>query len=127
MSFKGGACVLADDMHEEVFSNMFLNTVNYTEGNNVPIEIGIEESNLKGRNGMFWKISIIDHGKGIPDELKQHAFTRYLNAASGTGLGLSTVYALVVERYSGHVNISNTVQGDYSKGTRIELWLQKAP
>ena len=55
--------------------------------------------------------------------MKETLSTRYLKTSSGTGLGLSIVYALAVERYFGKLRITNRVEGEYTKGTRIELWL----
>jgi signal transduction histidine kinase len=58
--------------------------------------------------------------------MKEKIFTRYLGTASGAGLGLSIVHALVVERYSGKVAITDRVEGDYTEGTKVEVWLLKA-
>jgi signal transduction histidine kinase len=41
------------------------------------------------------------------------------------GLGLSIVYALAVVKYSGMVEVTDRVKGDFSKGTRVEVWLPK--
>ncbi len=120
-----GAKVIADEMLEEVFTNILSNSVNYTERDEVPVEIEVEGATLEGKPGTFWKITFTDHGKGIPDENKGKMFERYLKTASGTGLGLSIVYALAVERYSGKLRITNRIEGDHTKGTRIELWLPK--
>jgi signal transduction histidine kinase len=128
-SVKSGARALADNLLEEAFTNILSNSVNYTETDEVPVEIQVEETEeaiLEGKRAPYWKITFTDHGKGIPDKLKDKIFTRYLNTASGAGLGLSIVYALVVERYSGKVTIADRVKGDYSKGTKVEVWLPKA-
>ena len=74
----------------------------------------------------YYKVAITDHGKGIPDVAKGKVFTRYLETARGSGLGLSIVYALVVDRYSGKVRVRNTVEADFRQGTVIELWLPAA-
>src|SRR5207244_653686 len=128
-SVKSGARVLADNLLEEAFTNILSNSVNYTETDEVPVEVMVEETEgtiLEGKKMPYWKITFTDHGKGIPDKMKDKIFTRYLNTASGAGLGLSIVYALVVERYSGKVAITDRVKGDYTKGTRVEVWLPKA-
>jgi signal transduction histidine kinase len=44
----------------------------------------------------------------------------------GSGLGLSIVHSLVVERYKGKVSIKNRVPDDYRKGTTVEIWLKSA-
>jgi signal transduction histidine kinase len=129
-SVKSGARVLADNLLEEAFTNILSNSVNYTETDEVPVEVRVEETEeaiLQEKRTLCWKITFTDHGKGIPDKMKGKIFTRYLNTATGAGLGLSIVYALVVERYSGKVVITDRVKGDYAKGTKVEVWLPRAP
>lgn len=127
--------VLADDLLNEVFINLYSNAVRYSRGREIELATSItEETMQKGGGGgdgnsdtcSFWKISIVDCGRGIPDVIKKIAFRRYLDGAEGSGLGLSIVHALVVERYFGRVSIQDRVAGDYSKGTRVDVWLQKA-
>jgi two-component system, OmpR family, sensor histidine kinase VicK len=115
-----GASVLADDFLDEVFTNLLSNSVSYSEKGNVQIGISVS------RAGSDWKISISDHGTGVPDELKEKLFTRYLDNSHGSGLGLSIVYALVVDRYSGKVLVRDRIQGDRSKGTVVEVFLRAA-
>jgi signal transduction histidine kinase len=129
--------VLADDLLDEVFTNILSNSVNYTEKDEVPVEIREEEvteeqqrTSTDGRansaKSSFWKITFTDHGKGIPNEMKEKMFTRYLDTGGGTGLGLSIVHALVVRRYGGRVAITDRVPKDHAKGTKVEVWLHKA-
>ncbi|MDA4118446.1 MAG: HAMP domain-containing histidine kinase [Thaumarchaeota archaeon] len=128
-SVESGAQVLADDLLEEVFTNVLSNSVNYTERDEVPVEIQMEEVEavvIDEKRRPYWKITFTDQGKGIPDKLKEKIFTRYLSSATGAGLGLSIVHALIVERYSGKVAITDRVEGDYKKGTKVEVWLPKA-
>jgi signal transduction histidine kinase len=128
-SGESGARVIADDLLEEAFTNILSNSVNYTEKDEVPVEIKVEEQEaaiIGDERRPYWKITFTDQGKGIPDKVKETIFTRYLSTATGAGLGLSIVYALVVERYSGKVAITDRVKGDFTKGTRVEVWLPKA-
>ena len=124
------ANVIADGLLDEVFVNLLTNAVKYTEGKRVELDIKLEEGaqgegdNLK--TGRYWKVAVSDHGTGIPDELKDKVFMRYLGAAKGRGLGLSIVRALVVERYHGRLELHDRVGGDRSQGTSVELWLPKA-
>ncbi len=128
-SVESGVRVFADNLLEEAFTNIMSNSVNYTETDEVPVEIQVEETEeetLERKRMPYWKITFTDHGEGIPDKMKDKIFTRYLNTSTGAGLGLSIVYALVVERYSGKVKITDRVKGDYAKGTKVEVWLPKA-
>lgn len=126
-----------DDLVGEVFTNILSNCVTYTDGDRVEMEINVREAS-HGNLSMietagpyssfqpYWIISMSDYGKGIPDEVKTRLFSRYLESAKGSGLGMSIVHALVVERYKGAIQILNRVAGDYAKGTTVEIWLPKA-
>lgn len=126
LNVEPGTQVTADDLLDEVFTNLISNSVNYTDGPNVRVQVAGEEDVLDGRKERFWKISITDEGRGIPDDMKGRVFTRHVRGASGGGLGMSIVYALMVERFVGKVNVFDRVAGDHTKGTRVELWLPKA-
>jgi len=76
------------------------------------------------------KIAVTDSGPGIPPEHLPHVFDRFYKAdasragtriASGSGLGLSIVQA-IVSRHGGDVTASNVPEG----GARVELWLPAA-
>ena len=114
-----GSLVLADEMLAELFVNLFSNSAKYTESEIVRIKIRTNyDSN-------FFKISIEDQGRGIPDEQKLGLFTRYVKNAHGTGLGLSIAHALVIDRYQGKITLRNRVVGDYRKGTVVDLHLPR--
>jgi signal transduction histidine kinase len=106
---------------EEVFVNVLSNAVKYTNGTEVRIDARVEGMNeaksagTKGRE--YWKITVTDRGRGIPDEKKLRASTRYMETEKGSGLGLSIVRALVVDRYSGKLILQNRVEEGYRKGT----------
>lgn len=131
--------VLADEMLDEVFTNVLSNSVRYTRGDEVVVEVGVTQEGTRddddGANtsesysspSRSWRISIADEGVGIPDEVKTAVFTRYHRVASGSGLGLSIVRALVTERYRGRVSLRDRVEGDHAKGTVVEIWIPEAP
>jgi two-component system, OmpR family, sensor histidine kinase VicK len=128
------AQAVSDELLDEVFVNIFSNSVRYTKGNDVPIDVRVERLDQDGEESgssagtterNYWKISVTDHGVGVPDELKEKAFRRYLDSAIGSGLGLSIVRALVVERYAGNVLIKDRVPGSRSEGAVVEIWLRR--
>jgi signal transduction histidine kinase len=117
--------VLADDLLDEVFVNLFSNSIKYSNGEVfIGIELNSEYDNHLKKN--CWRVSISDTGKGIADALKHSLFSRYLEGAKGSGLGMSIVHALVVGRYGGRIQVTNRVESDHSKGTLIELLLPAA-
>ncbi len=122
--------VLADGLLDEVFTNILSNSVKYTEGN--PVNVVIEQEVVRMEEGTgggpseCWKITFVDYGRGIPDDMKPVVFRRYLETAKGSGLGMSIVHALVTERYGGKVGVKDRVEGDHTKGTKAEVWLRKA-
>ncbi len=130
--------MLADDLLNEVFTNLFSNSVKYTDGKEVSIVVSITEvpdtevpiDNVDIRQGQsspaWWKITVTDRGHGIPDQSKGEVFSRYLRGARGTGLGMSIVHALVVDRYAGKIVLRNRVEGDCTQGTSLDIWLKGA-
>jgi two-component system, OmpR family, sensor histidine kinase VicK len=112
--------VFADDFIDEIFANIYSNSVKYTDSNEVNLTTIIEDA------GTSWLIRISDNGRGIPDEGKMRVFDRYSGSARGSGLGMSIVRALVIDRYGGAIKVSDRIHGDYSKGTSVEVWIPKA-
>lgn len=120
------ADVLADTLIDQVFVNILSNAAKYTDGDEVPVEILVRQEKGHSPTQGYWVVEVTDHGRGIPDDMKGNAILRYLGVAKGRGLGLSIAHALVVHRYSGRLDLKNRVEDDYSKGTKVEVWLQKA-
>jgi signal transduction histidine kinase len=114
--------VLADELLAEVFVNTFSNSAKYTSGRNVNLKFSILPPTEEDR-GKYVKLAVTDESRGIPDSEKQKAFSRFLKNAKGTGLGMSIMHALIVERYSGKIFVKDRVSGEYQKGTLIEIWL----
>ncbi len=118
--------VYADELLEDVFVNLYSNSLKHRSEEEPLIETVIEKVQPKDLKGNYWQVSVIDNGGGISDEMKKKAFSRFRAGAKGTGLGLSIVYALVVERYRGRIDIKDRISGDYTKGTRVEFLLPEA-
>lgn len=120
------APTMADAFLKDLFYNLLSNACKYGRG--APVEIEISEHHQDGQR--WWKVRIIDEGKGIPDERKSGLFKRYDNldtvhGSDGHGLGLSVVGALV-ERYNGKVWAEDRVPGDPSKGAVFVVLLPQA-
>lgn len=125
--------VMADEFLDEIFVNLYSNSVKHLkdESSEVTIETKIDliydcdpGSSVGSSDSV--KISISDNGAGIPDVVKLRLFSRFLNGAKGTGLGMSIVQALVVDRYGGRIQVKDNMLGDHTTGALIEIMLPRA-
>jgi two-component system cell cycle sensor histidine kinase/response regulator CckA len=70
--------------------------------------------------GEYVRLSILDNGSGIPDEVLSKIFDPFFTTkeiGKGTGLGLSVVYG-IVRGLKGHIE----VQSEIDKGTRFDIY-----
>ncbi|MGY5870781.1 MAG: ATP-binding protein [Candidatus Thorarchaeota archaeon] len=117
-----GTCfTLANDLLVDVFINLIDNAIKYASEKRA-IDVEIEE--IKQNKSEMWKIRTIDYGKGIEPNRILKLFTRFMEGASGTGLGLSVIRTLV-EIFDGSVEVSARVPEDFSKGTVFTVYLPK--
>ncbi len=70
------------------------------------------------RNDGNWvEIRIRDNGKGIPEDIRQKVFEPFFTtkpAGSGTGLGLSMSYEIVVQQHGGQIRVESE-PGEYAE------------
>ena len=74
--------------------------------------------------GSYVKLSVRDHGCGMPPEVLDRVFEPFFTTkevGKGTGLGLSMVYGFV-RQSGGHI----TIESAPDKGTTVALYLPKA-
>ena len=108
-----GPVVLAEeDRVRQVVTNLMANAIRYTP-DGTPIELVVDVDGVGG----FGAISVVDHGEGIPPELRERIFQRFYRADSsrtrdtgGSGLGLAIVSG-IVENHRGHVEVIETPGG----------------
>ena len=87
----------------QVMTNLISNAVKFSPANQqVKIEANLHQQ--------FLRISVTDHGKGIPEEYHQKIFDKFTQVDSsdsrdtgGTGLGLSISRA-IIEQHGGRIN-----------------------
>lgn len=115
----------ADDLVRELFINILTNAVKYTSDDPVRIEMSIDRAEEAGEKS--WVVSIADHGRGIPDDLKGVVFDRFSKASTkkGSGMGLHIVKTLAL-RYHGTVWVEDRVPGDHTKGAVFKVRLPVA-
>ncbi|MHA1191687.1 MAG: ATP-binding protein [Promethearchaeota archaeon] len=118
--------ILANDLVNEVFENIMINSVHHNINSIVEIEIKFSKEIKDGKN--FIKLEIVDNGIGIPDSNKQRVFIRgdfETENMSGSGLGLKLVKKLV-EIYNGEIWIEDKIKGDHSFGCNCILLFPEA-
>lgn len=105
--------VLGDENRiRQVVTNLLGNARRYSsEDSPVELRVGVD---VRTRSG--W-IEVIDHGEGVPDQIKDKIFQRFWRAdtsrtreTGGSGLGLSIV-ASIVEALHGSVDVVDTPGG----------------
>jgi signal transduction histidine kinase len=114
------ATVLADDLIDEIFSNLIGNAVKFG-GPDAGITISVREE------GEAVSVTVADNGPGIPDDLKPRIFERKVRGTtkkSGKGLGLSIV-RMLAERYGGSVRAGDRVPGRPEEGAAIMVTLRR--
>lgn len=108
-----GPIVLAEgDKIRQVVTNLMGNAMRFTPADS-PIELVVEVD----REGGFGQLSVVDHGEGIPPQLREKIFQRFWRAdtsrtrdTGGSGLGLAIV-AGIVGNHRGHVEVVETAGG----------------
>ena len=96
----------------QVVANLIGNAMRFTHAGS-PLEIGVGVDSVRRRA----VISVIDHGEGIPPQIRGRIFERFYRADSsrqratgGSGLGLAIV-AAIVESHHGEVEVLETPGG----------------
>jgi signal transduction histidine kinase len=108
--------ILANDLLQDIFLNLFRNAIEYSGKGRINVRISKTNVNKLSR----WEIRVIDFGPGIPYELRDSLFDRYMKGARGSGLGLSVVRALT-DLFNGSIRIEDRVDGDFSQGSVFVL------
>jgi two-component system, OmpR family, sensor kinase len=96
----------------QVITNLMGNAMRFTPDGS-PIELAVEVDGVKNRA----ILSVIDHGEGIPPQIREKIFQRFWRADSsrnrdtgGSGLGLAIV-ASIVAAHKGEIAVTETRKG----------------
>lgn len=117
--------VLAEENKvRQIVTNLMGNAMRFTEHDD-PIEIGIGVDDERE----MAHIDVIDHGEGIPPQLRDKIFQRFWRAdtsrardTGGSGLGLAIVSG-IVHAHHGSVEVFDTPGG----GATFRVWLPLLP
>jgi PAS domain S-box-containing protein len=133
-----GAAVSADpDRLVQVITNLLSNAIKFSPtGDEVLVTVG--------KSGDACRISVRDHGTGIPEDFKPRLFEKFAQAdgtnsrqKGGTGLGLSIVKQ-IVERFGGRIRFDDAPGGgtifcvelppwDGTDGGEIDIAVEGSP
>jgi len=111
--------VKANDLLFDVFENIIINAIKYT--NHSVIEILIRISKFTYQERKYFKFEFIDNGMGIPDKKKDKIFKagfRGKKSTRGMGLGLSLVKNIILS-YKGKTWVEDRIKGNFSKGSNF--------
>jgi len=108
----------------QVITNLVINADEAMPGGGT-IDIGTENTVVKGKGalllpkGNYIKITVKDHGIGIPQEHLGKIFDPYFTTKQkGSGLGLATAYS-IIKNHDGHI----TVESELGVGTTFCIYL----
>jgi len=119
ISDYGSIYVMANELLNEVFENILINSINYNVNKVVQIEVLVSVIAFHYKN--YVKFELKDNGIGIDDARKGLIFqeTQMKSRHSkGMGIGLSLVSKLI-ELYGGTLRIENRIRGDSKKGSNF--------
>lgn len=122
-----GPIVLAEgDKIRQIVTNLMGNAMRFTPPDS-PIELAVEVD----REGGYGQLSIVDHGDGIPPQLREKIFQRFWRAdtsrtrdTGGSGLGLAIVAGIVLNHH-GHVEVVETPGGGATFRVSLPLFHSK--
>ncbi|MGB9597455.1 MAG: hybrid sensor histidine kinase/response regulator, partial [Candidatus Poribacteria bacterium] len=96
----------------QVINNIVINAVQAMPNGGI-IEVKAENATVESedylplKSGKYIKISIKDHGIGIPKKYLQKIFDPYFTTKQkGSGLGLSTAYT-IIKKHDGHIEVES--------------------
>jgi len=109
------------DRLAQVITNLLSNAIKFSPTGG-EVLVAVE------KNGDAFRISVRDHGSGIPEQFKSHVFEKFAQAdgtnsrqKGGTGLGLSIVKQ-IVERLSGKVGFDDAPGGGAIFYVELPAW-----
>lgn len=119
------AWIMADDRILYAFSVILDNAIRYNPSRICNVDIQLEEISVGAKK--YWRISVLDYGQGLSDDLKQTVFRRFdgyweLKRTFGIGLFLSRI---IVEYHNGQIWLEDRVPGEFQKGIKAVILLPK--
>jgi len=114
---------LAEPIVTELFINLLQNSLKFQDTDRPRIEIEVASDRCDGHV----KVTIRDHGIGMPEDLKASINDviepQVMKRHSGTGL---SIVKELVRRYTGTIHVEDAVEGDPSQGTIVTVTLPRS-
>ncbi|MBN1800804.1 MAG: HAMP domain-containing histidine kinase [Candidatus Lokiarchaeota archaeon] len=118
--------VRANELLFDVFTNILTNAVKYND--NPIVKVLVKIHRVLRKDSWFVRLEFIDNGIGISDNIKKIIFMNGKSEAKrsrGMGFGMSLVKK-IIRSYNGKIWIEDNVEGDYSKGTNVNLLIPES-
>lgn len=103
----------------QLITNLLQNAIihAFKPGNKGLLEITVTQQD----SGLL--ITVTDNGKGMSDDIQQHAFEPFITTRrnqGGSGLGLNIVYNIVTQNFGGNIEL----ESELGRGTRFIIFLK---
>jgi PAS domain S-box-containing protein len=109
------------DRLAQVITNLLSNAIKFSPADG-EVLVAVE------KNANYARVTVRDHGSGVPDDFKLHIFEKFAQADAtntrqkgGTGLGLSIVKQ-IVERLGGRVGFDDASGGGATFYVELPVW-----
>jgi len=124
--FEKDVKVNANELLEDLFNNLFSNSIKYND--NPVIEIDIKMSRVKKNNINYIQLEFLDNGFGIQDIRKDTIFQEeYVKDISSKGLGIGlTLVKKIMESYEGEIWVEDRIKGDHKQGVNFIVLIPEA-
>lgn len=119
----------------QVFNNLLINAAQampdsgtvHVACENVMVEGKGEKKDAGRQNGRYVKVSVRDHGVGIPAEHLSKIFDPYFTTKKkGNGLGLATAYS-IVKNHNGYISVESAVGAGSAFDVHLPASLNAGP
>jgi signal transduction histidine kinase len=120
----GSMAVKGHPMVSRVFAYVITNAIKFNPNSEPLIEITSERVADNGKE--YWRTTVSDRGRGIPDEEKERVFEKFHRldtSVPGNGLGLH-VARFIMNSCGGRIWIEDRVPKDHTKGTNVVIMLE---
>ncbi|MBD3194423.1 MAG: hypothetical protein GF317_05160 [Candidatus Lokiarchaeota archaeon] len=120
--FEDDITVNATNLLEDVFENIFINSVKYNDKLAKKIWVCINRT-LK-IDMPYLKIEIADNGTGIANNLKKKLFKEKIDSTYSKGMGIGlTIVKKIIDLYQGDISVEDRLEGNEVIGTRMIITL----